>query len=168
MPESQLILKAKDFEHHETQKRIQEEFSHYEIAAERLQLLPFSPSRYEHLEMYHHIDIALDPFPYSGHTTTCEALWMGVPVIILSGSTHFSRMAVSLMTTASCPEWITHSKEEYIEKAIQLAYDQALLVQIKQTLRETVRNSPLCDGRNYIKQVEKQYRNIWQQWCNDG
>jgi predicted O-linked N-acetylglucosamine transferase (SPINDLY family) len=135
------------------------------VTSDRLELRSDELSVAAHLTLYHAVDIALDPFPYNGTTTTCEALWMGVPVVALAGSTHVSRVSASLLTSLGRPEWIAHSEDEYIEKGISLAADLPRLVETRATQRERMRESPLCDAGQFVAGLEDAYRAIWRQWC---
>jgi protein O-GlcNAc transferase len=115
------------------------------IDLSRVQFLPESGSIAEHLALYAQMDVALDPFPYNGTTTTLEALWMGVPVITLAGDRHAARVGASLLTAIGRPEWIAQSEEEYVRRAVQLAGDGALRRQLRTGLREQMRASVLLD-----------------------
>ncbi|NES87669.1 MAG: hypothetical protein F6K10_43655, partial [Moorea sp. SIO2B7] len=117
---------------------------------------------------YHTIDIALDPIPYNGGTTTCEALWMGVPVIALQGCCFCSRMSYSLMHTLGLKELSAATETEYVEIAISLASDLSRLHNIRQTLRTRMMASPLCDGRLAAQELEQAYRRTWQKFCAEG
>ncbi len=135
------------------------------VAADRLELLGHASSVVEQLGGYERMDIALDTFPYNGTTTTCEALWMGVPVVTLAGRTHVSRVGASLMTTVGLPQFIADTPEEYIEKAAALAMNRALLTALRNRLRGMVAASALCNHRLFTRQVEDAYRAMWGRWC---
>jgi protein O-GlcNAc transferase len=117
-------------------------------------------SRY--LTVYQAVDISLDTFPWSGHTTACESLWMGVPVITLRGTRHAGRMVASVLTHLGLPDLIADTPEQYIEKAAQLAQDIDRLAKLRSELREKVKNSPLCDGKGFTRSLEEAYREMWQ------
>ena len=106
IPDSRLILKAKGFGDRETKDCVAGVFTEKGIDSGRIELLAHETSFSGHLGLYNRIDIALDPFPYNGTTTTCEALWMGVPVITLAGNTHASRVGMSLLTNIGLPEFV--------------------------------------------------------------
>jgi predicted O-linked N-acetylglucosamine transferase (SPINDLY family) len=118
-----------------------------------------------HLELYGRVDIALDSFPYNGTTTTCEALWMGVPVVTLRGDRHAGRVGASLLTQVGLMDWIAGSPEEYLEIAASLAQDPAKLKDMRQTLRPRLLSSPLCDARVFACKLEAAYRDMWKRWC---
>ncbi|MEW6054477.1 MAG: hypothetical protein AB1552_11935, partial [Nitrospirota bacterium] len=120
----------------------------------------------EHLTVYNRIDIALDTYPYHGTTTTCEALWMGVPVITLAGSTHVSRVGVSLLSNAGLPELIAKTPEEYVAIATELAHDLERLRVLRRNLRTMMSNSPLTDAKRFTAHLENCYRTMWKNWCN--
>ncbi|MFA6046462.1 MAG: tetratricopeptide repeat protein [Phycisphaerales bacterium] len=118
-----------------------------------------------HFPMYRRMDISLDPFPYNGTTTTCEALWMGVPVIALAGDTHRSRVGVSLLNTVGVPELIAKDADDYVRLAAALANDSARLATYHHTLRPRVEASPLVDGTRFARDFEACLRAMWRAWC---
>src|SRR5262245_63142495 len=103
------------------------------------------PGAADHLALYHRVDIALDPFPFNGTTTTCEALWMGVPVITLRGDRHAGRVGASLLTQIGLTDLIANSIEEYVEIALALAGNSGRLDDLRRTLRPRMKASPMCD-----------------------
>jgi predicted O-linked N-acetylglucosamine transferase (SPINDLY family) len=115
----------------------------------------------DYLRQYHHIDIALDPMPYGGGTTTCDALWMGVPVISLFGQTPMSRSGLTLLSNIGLPHLAADSPRNYINAAIHLAEDPAALRQLRAELRGRMLQSPLMDAPRYAKNVEVAYRRMW-------
>ena len=121
--------------------------------------------RYQYLELYRDVDIALDPFPYNGCVTTCDALWMGVPVIALAGDAFVSRQGVSLLATVGLGDLVTRDADSYVQKAIQLAAEPARLAAIRASLRTAVQRSPLGDTRRFTRQLEDVYEKIWTEWC---
>jgi predicted O-linked N-acetylglucosamine transferase (SPINDLY family) len=165
IPTARLIMKSKSFSDTTVRNHVMTLFRNEGIAEERLKLLAWTQSRREHLELYSHIDIALDTFPYHGTTTTCEALWMGVPVITLAGDTHASRVGVSLLSAVGLPELIARTQEEYIALSVQLASDPQQLRSLRESLRERIARSPLTDAKRFILALEKCYRDIWKSWC---
>ncbi len=115
--------------------------------------------------MYGEIDVAHDTFPYHGTTTTCEALWMGVPVITLAGQTSVSRVGVSLLSNIGLGELIARSTEEYVRISRELAENPARLNTLRASLRHQMMNSALMDARTYARNVEAAYRDMWRRWC---
>jgi len=121
------------------------------IARERIILSDFVPLASDHLELYNQIDIAMDAFPYNGTTTTCEAMWMGVPVITLRGDAHRGRVGSSLNAAVGLQELTTYSIQDYIAAAVALANDRGRLAGLRATLRQRMASSPLCDGPRFAK-----------------
>ncbi len=119
----------------------------------------------ELLESYAHGDIALDPFPYSGGLTTCESLWMGVPVVTLSGPTFASRHSTSHLRNVGLPELVTDTEQNYIDTATRLAGDVEELKQLRRQLRAKMKASALCDAQRYTRELERALRGAWESWC---
>ena len=134
------------------------------IDALRVEFVELRPRR-EYLELYHRLDIALDTFPYNGGVTTCDALWMGAPVVSLAGETPVSRAGLSLLTNLGLPEWVAHSESEYVKIAESLAIDLPYLAQLRSTLRNRMENSILMNAPRFARNVEAAYRSMWQRWC---
>ncbi|MBS4095602.1 MAG: tetratricopeptide repeat protein [Sulfuricella sp.] len=168
VPDSRLLLKHGGLDDAGMAQRLHEQFASHGIAAGRVELLGKTPSYREHLECYGRVDIALDPFPYNGTTTTCEALWMGVPVVTLAGSVHAARVGVSLLRHAGLEGWIANSEEEYLQIAAALAGSPDSLNQLRLGLRSQLLTSPLTDAMNFVASMEAIYREIWQMWCSGG
>ncbi|MBU2537297.1 MAG: tetratricopeptide repeat protein [Proteobacteria bacterium] len=145
------------------QQRLIELFGAAGIAAERLILQPRMPI-VDYLALHHHIDLALDPFPYNGGTTTYHSLWMGVPVITLAGEQMVSRCGVAILSRIGMHEFITHSEEEYLQRAIELAQDLPGLNRIRQSLREQMSGTN-CKPGNITHHLEAAYRDMWRRWC---
>ena len=134
------------------------------IAASRVTVAPFVPLR-EYYEWFARVDIALDSTPYSGGTTTCDALWMGVPVVTLAGSRPTSRSAASILTTVGLADWIASSPDEYVQRAVDASRNPALLAELRSTLRSKMQASPLMDEARFTKDMENLYRQMWRAWC---
>jgi len=145
VPGARLVLKSAPLVDESTRRLVWERFRACGADPARIELLgPVSPE--QHLRTYHRIDIALDTFPYHGTTTTCEALWMGVPVVTLAGATHASRVGVSLLENAGLGDWVAASLEEYVELAAAKASRPDLLESLRAGLRNRLANSALTDG----------------------
>jgi predicted O-linked N-acetylglucosamine transferase (SPINDLY family) len=144
--------------------RLQEQLAAHDIAAERLQFWGRA-SRAELLARYNRVDLALDPFPYGGGLTTCEALWMGVPVITCPGETFSSRHALSHLSNVGCTETIAADFPHYVELAVTLAHDLPQLAGIRSRLRGQMAASPLCDGRRFAQHWTAVLRQVWHAWC---
>ncbi len=135
------------------------------IARERTLLLPPLPSGPDHLRAYQQVDLALDAFPYNGTTTTCEALWMGVPVITLRGDRHSSRVGASLLTAIGRPEWIAATAEAYAGIAVGLARDPHRLAAARADLRPAVQRSALLAHAAQARCFGEALRECWESWC---
>jgi predicted O-linked N-acetylglucosamine transferase (SPINDLY family) len=121
--------------------------------------------RRAYLELYHRLDIALDPFPYNGHTTSLDALWMGVPVVSLAGNTPVSRGGVSILTNLGLPELVAESTDEYVRIVGDLGRDLARLNHLRATLRTRMETSLLMDAPRFTRNIEAAYRAMWERWC---
>jgi protein O-GlcNAc transferase len=166
-PESRLLLKAWALGSEIAQQRVRQMLGEARIDAERLELRGYEPAHDDHLAHYHRIDVALDTFPYHGTTTTCEAMWMGVPVVTLAGKTHASRVGASLLTNAGLPELVADTPEEYVRLAAELAGDLPRLSHLRRTLRQRMAQSPLMDAPRFARDIEAAYRAMWRKWCMD-
>jgi predicted O-linked N-acetylglucosamine transferase (SPINDLY family) len=164
LPNARLLLQGKAFADQGTRHRLEQRFSTHNVSADRLVLLRSMNFR-EHLSVYHQVDIALDPFPWNGHTTSCHALWMGVPTITLYGKAHAGRMAASVLHQIGLPELIAQSKNEYLDKVITLAHDLPRLSELRYTMRSRMLASPLCDGKSFTRDLEAAYREMWRKYC---
>jgi protein O-GlcNAc transferase len=134
------------------------------IEATRVELRGRAGTQGEHLGMYGEMDIALDTFPYNGTTTSCEAMWMGVPMVTLAGETHAGRVGVSLLSNVGLEELIARTPGEYVKLAVDLASDLEALAEIRGLMREWVSESALMDGPGLARDVEAGYRQIWREW----
>jgi predicted O-linked N-acetylglucosamine transferase (SPINDLY family) len=150
----------------QAQERLRKVFSSFGIAHERILCTGMVRSTVDHLGIYGQVDIALDTFPYNGTTTTCEALWMGVPVVTLSGDRHAARVGKSLLQTLGLPEMVAESPDEYVDRAIMLASNLDRLVTLRTSLRELMRASSLCDAQGFARRIEAAYRQMWRDWCD--
>jgi len=166
VPNSRLLLKGKQLSDEFSQKRFYELFSQNGICADRIKMLPTTRTIPEHLNLYSAVDIGLDPFPYNGTTTTCEAIWMGVPVISLYGDRHASRVGASILTRIGYKDLITRTEKDYIKKAVELAGNIERLVWLRAGMRLNMQQSPLCDAESFGQEMERAYRSMWQNWCS--
>jgi predicted O-linked N-acetylglucosamine transferase (SPINDLY family) len=165
LPGSSLILKNKSLKDAMTCRLLLERFQEHGITPQRLELLEWSRSQIDHLAVYNRVDIALDTFPYNGTTTTCEALWMGVPVISLEGTRHAGRVGVSLLTQIGHADMVARTPEDYLRVAVDLAGNRDRLVTLRADLRNRMINSPLCNAKIFTQNLENTYREMWRQWC---
>jgi predicted O-linked N-acetylglucosamine transferase (SPINDLY family) len=165
LPNSRLLLKNLALRDEGVRTRYLELLAGHGIERDRIHLAEHKDSPQDHLNDYANVDIGLDTFPYNGTTTTCEALWMGVPVITLAGRTHVARVGVSLLSAVGLEPLIATTPEDYVAKAITLASHLEQLAQMRSTLRQYVAASSLCDGPTFVRELEDTYRQLWQRWC---
>lgn len=165
VPNAKLVIKCKICSVPSGQEIVRQRFKRLGGNPDVLELRPFSP---DYLTQYGDIDIILDTAPYNGGLTTCDALYMGVPVIALRGRTHGSRYGATILTAAGVPELIAENLREYSAKAIQLAKNGVLLNRLHRELPDLVKNSRLMDGKAYMQDLEDAYRQIWDLYCREG
>ena len=134
------------------------------IAPDRVGFVSYRPRR-QYLEQYHDIDLMLDTFPYNGHTTSLDALWMGVPVVTLVGRTVVGRAGLSQLTNLGLPELAATTPEEFVRIAVELAGDLSRLASLRASLRDRMGASPLMDAARFARGIEAAYRTMWQRWC---
>lgn len=164
VPDSRLLLHAHHGSHRD---RVLKHFDEHGLRGDQIEFVPLT-SQDQYLTTYHRIDIALDPFPYTGGTTTCDALWMGVPVVTLAGRTAVGRSGVSILTNAGLPELIAGTPEQYVEIAASLASNSAELAQLRATLRQRMETSPVMDAGRFARDIESAYRTMWRTWCGQS
>ena len=165
VPGSRLLLKGTQLADPATAARFRELFAAGGIAAERLDIRPRATAPAEHLAMYGEVDIGLDPFPYNGTTTTCEAFWMGVPTVTLRGDRHAARVGASLLTRLGLEDLIADSVDAYVAAAAALAADLPRLAALRSGLRGRLLASPLMDRAGFARQFEAALRQAWRRWC---
>ena len=146
------------------QERLLGQFTQHGIAAARIRLVAPLPMN-DYFPWFDQVDLALDSTPYSGGTTTCDTLWMGVPVVTLAGRRSVSRSAASMLTTMGLADWIAQTPEDYVRLALKFAGDQALLAELRASLRRRMRESPLMDELRFTRDLEALYRTMWRDWC---
>ena len=151
---SSLVLKNRMFADEFIKNRLKTFFEERGINSDRLKLIEHTKSMTDHLRLYDDIDIALDPFPYNGTTTSCEALWMGVPVVTLAKDSHRSRVSASILNQLGYQDWVAYSAKEYKSIISKLINDQTLRQELRQSLRTTMVNSNLCNSTNFAQQFE--------------
>ena len=159
-PDARLTLMASSLADATTRERLRQSFAQRGIAPERILPLPPVTPLNRFLAEYGRIDIALDTFPYNGGTTSCDALWMGVPVVTLAGEAFPSRMGLSLLNTVNHPEWGAETPDDYVRIAKELAADLPALAMRRARLREEMRTSGLCDAPAYVASLENLYRRM--------
>lgn len=165
LPDARLHIKNNSLADPATCKHYHDLFLSEGISRDRIDLIASVASLYEHLVLYSRVDIALDTFPYNGTTTTCEAMWMGVPVITLAGNTSAGRVGSSLLHQLGLSELIGDQPDDYCNLAVALAYDSERRIRLRQQLRPMMETSSLCDGQSFARTVETVYRAVWRDYC---
>lgn len=156
-PNAELVLKSISFIEEAEQNRVRKIFADAGIDLNRLILLPWIEGGLNHLQLYREMDVALDPIPYGGATTTAEALWMGVPVVCLAGKGMVGRLSSSLLAAADCSKWIAKDQQAFINISAALAAKGPRDAAKRLKLRHKLMASPLADGKRLSKQLEKHY-----------
>ncbi|MBM3515525.1 MAG: tetratricopeptide repeat protein [Alphaproteobacteria bacterium] len=160
LPTAKLMIKAKALVEDDTRADVSARFARHGIATERLNLVGWQADDRDHLASYRQVDIGLDTFPYNGTTTTCEALWMGVPVVTMMGRTHASRVGASLLTCVGMTDWIATDEDAFVACAVAAGRDRTRLRHLRAGLRARVAASPLCDGARHAREVEAAYQRL--------
>lgn len=142
-------------------------FEQHGVAPSRIEFVG-SRARADYLALYHRVDLALAPFPFCGHTTICDALWMGVPTVTLTGNTPVSRGGKSLLHAAGLPQFVAASAEDYVRIAAETADNLAALATLRAGLRRQMEASRLMDGPRFAANMEAAYRAMWRRWCAEG
>jgi predicted O-linked N-acetylglucosamine transferase (SPINDLY family) len=145
-------------------RRVLDLFARYGVASDRIEFVEKVP-RSEYLELYHRIDIALDTLPYNGITTTCDALWMGVPVVSLVGRTAAGRAGLGLLSTLQLRDFACGSPDEFVAVARRITDDLPKLDELRAGLRARLQASPLMDAPRFARNMEVAYRTMWRDWC---
>ncbi len=166
VPDSRFYIKCKQMRDERVRARVLADFARHGIDAGRIEMTAFVPSVQEHLGKYGGVDLALDTFPYNGTTTTCEALYMGVPVLTFAGDNHRGRVGLSLLTAVGiADELVASSAEDYIARAIAFGRNPRRLAEIRSTLRPAMERSALRDEVGFTRTLEETYRALWRRWC---
>jgi predicted O-linked N-acetylglucosamine transferase (SPINDLY family) len=144
---------------------LRRQFERRGIGSDRVELREAVDMERGYLGWYGSVDLILDAFPWSSHTTACDSLWMGVPLLTFAGANHAGRMAASVLTRLGLTELVADSAEKYLSAAVRLAGDVERLTEMRHRLRDLMRQSPLCDERTYTRALEDAYRALWRRWC---
>ena len=166
VPDSRLVLQAQALQDESVRTEIGARFARHSIPSGRLVLQPAQADRMAYLAAYHHVDIALDPFPYPGGTTTLEALWMGVPVLTLPGQTALSRQGASILHNLGLDDWVATDTQDYVARAARHAAQRPELAALRNNLRARLQRSPLCDAPRFANQLAQGLRALWVDWCD--
>jgi predicted O-linked N-acetylglucosamine transferase (SPINDLY family) len=160
-PGSRLLIKGTTLADEGTRARVAQRFIDKGIGEDRLELIGRTPTLESHLELYNRVDVGLDTFPYNGTTTTCEALWMGVPVVSLTGFVHAARVGKSILSAVGLDDLTTDDIEAYVEGAVALAADAERRRVLRRTLRDRMSSSTLMDSARFTRDLETAFRDMW-------
>ena len=165
VPGSRLLLKGRAYVDATIAGRVRAAFAGHGVEGRRLELRAWTVTQASHLDSYRKIDIALDPFPYGGVITTCEAMWMGVPVVSLEGERVLGRYGSAFLNSVGLSDLATRDEEGYVEAAAGLAHDLVRLADLRKSLRPRMAASRLCDAAAFARGIETAYRRMWRDWC---
>jgi predicted O-linked N-acetylglucosamine transferase (SPINDLY family) len=164
VPRSRILLKYWGMDTETMRQRYQSWFAREGIARERVQLAGVSPAK-EYLEAYGEIDIALDPFPYQGGSTTLDSLWMGLPMVAMNGRLAVGRSTTSILKAVGLPDTIADSPEQYVKAAVFLAGIVGEIPNMRGNIRKALQSSPFMDETGFTRDLEAAYRDMWRIWC---
>jgi predicted O-linked N-acetylglucosamine transferase (SPINDLY family) len=165
VPNSRLVLRYAPEQQSRMAERIAEQFAGLGIGGDRLEFSPRTDDFAQHMKGFQKIDIALDPFPYVGTTTTCDTLSMGVPVLTLKGDRFIAHVGESILHNVGLEDWIAASQEEYVAKAAAFAADLPGLANLRANLRQKFFLSPVCDAPRFARNLEAAFAGMWRAWC---
>jgi predicted O-linked N-acetylglucosamine transferase (SPINDLY family) len=161
VPEARLLVYARTEAHRDRVRRALREGGVEQARAAFVALQPLA----DYLETYRSIDVALDPHPYCGGTTSCDALWMGVPVVSLAGRTAVSRAGLTLLSNVGLEHLVARTEEQYVELAARLIRDADRLAALRLELRSRLESSPVMDASQFAGNLEAAFRTVWRAWC---
>jgi predicted O-linked N-acetylglucosamine transferase (SPINDLY family) len=161
VPQSRMLLHAPL---DPARERVLAKLQEHGVPASRVEFVSRKP-RHEYLRLYHRIDVALDPLPYNGGTTTLDAFWMGVPSLTLLGKTALGRAGWSQLCNLGLKDLAADTPQGLVDRAVQLAADPPGLQELRRTLRQRMQHSPLMDGKRFARHMEQAYRQMWKKWC---
>jgi predicted O-linked N-acetylglucosamine transferase (SPINDLY family) len=165
VPNARLVLRyGAATANRDTQQRFGDLFAAAGIEADRLHWVGWTPYA-QRFDVYGEIDLTLDPFPFSGCTTTCESLWMGVPVVTCPGENYLSRQSLSVLRNVGCDGTVAQDPSDYVDRAVALADDLPRLAALRAGLRSQMASSGLCDGPRFAHHLGLVLRNVWSEWC---
>jgi predicted O-linked N-acetylglucosamine transferase (SPINDLY family) len=148
-----------------TRERVVREFALQGIDGGRLELIPKLPFQ-QFLAAHSRVDVALDPFPFNGTTTTCQTLWMGVPIVTLAGKSHVSRVGVTMLSSVGLEQCVAADENDYVRRAVALASNPLRLQEMRGGLRERMVSSPLTNGERLTRFLEDGYAKMWEDYCH--
>ncbi len=165
-PDSRLFLKTRQFSDPRIEKKFREKFAQFGINDNQL-IIEGQSSRQEYLKTYNRVDIALDPFPFPGGTTSIEGLWMGVPFITKKGDRFYSHNGETILHNIGLPEWIAVDEDDYVRKLIEVSQDIDALSKLRKGLRAQILRSPLFDADRFARNFEKAMFEMWERYCSE-
>jgi predicted O-linked N-acetylglucosamine transferase (SPINDLY family) len=165
VPRSRIIAFAGAFDDPLLARRLGELMSQRGVDPGRVQAMGRQPLR-GYMQSHERVDLILDTTPFSGHTTTCHALWMGVPTVTLGGGRYASRMGLAVMTHLELSDFVASTPEQFVETAANLAANPDRLAELRSTMRQRMRESVLLDGARFTQQLEALYQQMWNRWLN--
>lgn len=166
IPAARLLLRQYAFRFADVRDAWIKRFGDVGIAADRIDIAPYDDKiPAASFAIHDEVDLCLDPLGYNGTTTTCQALWMGVPVIVTPGRAHAARVGASIMAAAGLPEFVARDEADAVEKIAALAQDRARLAEYRRTLRNRLQASPLCDAAGFARDFEDKLRFAWREYC---
>jgi protein O-GlcNAc transferase len=166
VPDSRLLLKNNQLNDTSIQEATRTRFEAHGINPLRIILKSHVIDKKEHFLTYQEMDISLDTFPYSGGTTTIEAIWMGTPVVTLKGDRFISHLGESILHNVELADWIADTTDDYVEKAVASASDLEKLSYLRESLRDQLIISPVCDATRFAGNLEDAFRGMWKEWCS--
>lgn len=167
VPNSKIVLKALSLGDKYVQEYAYKTFKTFGIERDRITMLARTSSLRKHFEKYGEIDIALDTYPYNGTTTSCEAMWMGVPLVSFFGPNHASRVGLSLLSHVGLQQLAAGSPEDYVNKAVALANEEELRTELRATMRQRLINSPILNAEHFARKFEAAMSAIWNVYCEN-
>jgi predicted O-linked N-acetylglucosamine transferase (SPINDLY family) len=167
VPQSRLVMRYRGLDDAGTRQRFAGLFAGQGVDCDRVDLVGWTPFA-TRMDLYNQIDIGLDPFPYSGATTTCDALWMGVPVITCPGETFASRQSLTHIRAVGLEELVARDLSDYTDRASALAGDLPRLAALRVGLRQRMAASPLCDGKRFAANLVSVLHDVWEKWIGYG
>lgn len=167
VPQSRLLLKTNSFKDESTKKNFEVTFEQLGIDPHRWFWEEINPPPL-YLKSYHQVDIALDSYPFNGGTTTCEALWMGIPVVTLVGERQVSRLGLSILSAIGLTELIAFTPQEYVSLCVRFAHQYEYLQTLRREMRIRMHNSPLMQADRFTKNLEMAYRRLWKEFCEEN
>ncbi len=165
VPGARLLLKCRGLGEDGPRARVRARFASHGVDPERIAIAPYTATRLQHLAVYDEVDVGLDSFPYNGTTTTCEAMWMGVPVVTLRGTAHPGRVGASLLTRVGLPDLVAETPQSFVETCVRIAGDLPALARLRAELRSRVSSSPLGSPALLARDIEAAFRGMWHAWC---